>query len=154
MSKEWTLVLSMEFSTLDELLILTRDETRFNAFLKVFNFWDLLIKIIQDKAIDRSVAFEHYGISFVRYYDKYSNAMQEVDEIKGGFNNFQSFDWFHEEYLKTYPGEVESVKKRDDSFAKVWAPASKLGRIDSSANILPKIVANLSFVIERYRHLN
>jgi hypothetical protein len=121
MSKEWTLVLSMEFSTLDELLILTRDETRFNAFLKVFNFWDLLTKTIQDKAIDRSVAFEHYGISFVRYYDKYSKAMQEVDEIKGGFNNFQSFDWFHEEYLKTYPGEVESVKKRDEYFKKVWA---------------------------------
>jgi hypothetical protein len=123
-SKEWAVATSMEFSTLDELILLTINEEHENAFLKIFNFWDLFTKTVRDKAISKTSAFEHFGIPFIRYYDKFSLAFHELDEIKGGYNNFESFDWFYEELTRNYPGESESVKRRETYNAKVKAQAS------------------------------
>ena len=124
LSREWALSTSMEFSTLDELILLTINEEHQNAFLKIFNFWDLFTKTVRDNAISKSSAFEHFGIAFIRYYDNYSQAFHEMDEIKGGLNSFESLDWFYEELIKNYPGESESVKRRETYWAKVEAQAS------------------------------
>ena len=117
-------VLSLEFSTLEELIVLTGKGESDDTFFKVFNFWDLFTKTVRDNTINREMAFEHFGIAFIQYYDKYATVFHQLGEIKGGFNNFDSFDWFSKEFLRAYPGELESVRRRNAFSEKVLAQTS------------------------------
>jgi len=113
LAKELVLVESKKPMNIQELLRLTRDDEEFNdAFQNIFNFWELLTKTVRDNAIEKRIAFEHFGAPFIRYYQIYSQAHHQWDEVGHGIKFFKSFDWFHNELMKTYPGELEAASIR------------------------------------------
>ena len=117
-------VQAMEFDNLDEMLLLLGDEKVDIIWNNVFSFWDLFTKSVRANAIDKHMAFEHFGAPFLRYYQKHSNALQDWYAISMDLNNWESFDWFFNEFMSKYPREIEAEKTRRAYSAKVKAKAS------------------------------
>ena len=123
LADELILVEAVDPVNLEELMALVEDEEFSAAFQKMFNFWELLTKTVRDNAIDKAIAFEHFGAPFIRFYGIYSNAQHEWNRIGNGINFFKSFDWFYAEIMKAYPGELEAAGLRNEFVAGLEAKA-------------------------------
>ena len=123
LADELILIEAVDPVDLKGLLSLNEDEEFSAAFQKMFNFWELLTKTVRDNAIDKVIAFEHFGAPFIRFYEIYSNAQHEWNRIGNGIPFFKSFDWFYKEVIIAYPGEVEAAGLRKEFVAGLEAKA-------------------------------
>ena len=121
---ERMVVRSLRFSNMDDYLLALHESENSQAFMTVFNFWDLMTRTIKAKAIDKDIAIHAFGRPFMDYFGKYSHVQHQRVELQGGSNWFTTFDWFAEEITKTLPGEFDAFSKEDKYVEKLKAQAN------------------------------
>ena len=117
-------VQSWEFSNIEEWWLIDRKEKR-EAWMPVYNFFDILATAIRAKTVNKEFAVGQFGRPFIRFYEKISGVMHESIEIEaGGIDWFADMDWLADEVLKLYPGEKTATKNLNDAYEKVMGKAS------------------------------
>jgi hypothetical protein len=125
MHEERRIVEQLEFSNYDEFLAHFQKHDK--SLLKIYNFWDLLTRAVQDQIVDTKTAVDHFGRVFIyTYYRKYSKAHHEYRTIEGNPDWFANFDWFADQYHKLKPGDWDKFMKGREYISKsypksVWA---------------------------------
>ena len=116
---ERRIVMALELKSLEEFSSMffgDSDEELRRAWVKVFNFWDMLTRTVRANAIDEKMALEHFGRVFIAYYEKFSPVHKELVEIESGFDWYENFNWFAAEYMQHHPNDLEASKRGQEYF--------------------------------------
>ena len=122
--EEQRIIDSLEFSNLEELILLTDDPSIRKAVIAIQDFWELIIVSVKNRAVDINIVLDSFGVPFYRYYQKFSNTFPEWADIYGTETFHEDVVSFARKYQNLYSVQINAAKKGEEFVKRVRTQAS------------------------------
>jgi hypothetical protein len=123
--EEQRIVDALEFSNLEELILLTDDPSIRKAVIAIQDFWELIIVSVKNRAVDSNIVLDSFGVPFYRYYQKFSNTFPEWADIYGTEDFHKDVVSFARKYQKLYSVRINAAEKGEEYVKTVRTQVSK-----------------------------
>jgi len=124
--KERDSLASIEYSSIEELILRPDAEAEYAAFEKTSFFWTELTTEVKHNPSEKKIAIEEFGRLFYGFYEKWSPYLNDLHEIEGegGYHWTTHMDWFASEYKRILPGDWDARNRLVEYYAKLKTQTS------------------------------